>query len=71
MTANEMVKARLALDLTQEDLARLLGFHVYTIRGYEKGNPIPRAAAVAMAYMVRYGLFEGIEDAHIPWRLAS
>ena len=72
MTAEDLKKARLAVCLTQAQLAAILGLHVYTIRNYEKGGAdVPQAVAVAMAYMVRYGLFEGIEEAHIPWRLAS
>lgn len=65
-----MRKARLGLGLRQEDLARILGNHLGSISRYENGHEdIPQSTAVAILYMVTYGLLEGLLEGQPVWRL--
>ncbi len=57
MTASELRALRMGgltfIDLTQQDMADLLGVGLRTYQGYENGRPIPRHVDRLMACLKR------------------
>lgn len=68
MTPSDMRMTRRALDLTQTQMASVLHVHESTVRGWEAGTPIPGPAQVAVVYILRYGLLDGIAEDIPEWR---
>ena len=68
MTPEDLRKARRALDKTQYEMSRMLQVHESTYQGWESGTGIPGPAKVAVHYMLRCGILDGLMDGIPEWR---
>ena len=69
MTPDDLRKARRALDLTQVEMSKALRVDERKYRAWESGVAMPGPAVVAVHYMLRHGLIEGlIDNGVLTWR---